>query len=230
MSALKIAIPSKGRLQADTIAWFAAGGIALKPSEGGREYAGKVEGIKGVDLVLLSAGEIPRELAAGRIDLGLTGRDMVRERLPDWSALVREVATPGFGKADLVIAVPEHWVDVSNLDDLDAVAAAFRSEQGHRLRIATKYHNLVRSFLRKHDIADYTLVDSQGATEGAIRNDLAEAIADITTTGSTLKANRLRPLDDGLVLKSEAVLFAVRQMDDAARRAKLEEVCACLGV
>ena len=229
MNALKIAIPSKGRLQADTINWFARSGIALTPSAGGREYAGKVDGIHGVDLVLLSAGEIPRELAAGRVHIGLTGRDMVRERLPDWQSALREVAAPGFGFADLVIAVPEHWIDVTTLDDLDAVAATFRRMKGHRLRIATKYHNLVRAFLRGNDIADYTLIDSQGATEGAIRNDLAEVIADITTTGSTLAANRLRPLEDGLILKSEAVLFAVREVSDSAVAAKLSEVTDRLG-
>ena len=208
MTALRLAIPSKGRLQADTIRWFADAGIDLRPSSGGREYAGVVQGVPDVALVLMSAGEIPRELAAGRVDIGLTGRDMVREKLPAWESKVRECAEPGFGYADLVIAVPDHWVDVRTLDDLDAAAAAYRARHGERLRIATKYHALVRGFLAEHDVADYTLVDSQGATEGAIRNDLAEAIADITSTGETLVANRLRPLDDGLVLRSEAVLFA----------------------
>ena len=99
MADLRLAIPSKGRLQADTIRWFSEAGIALKPSEGGREYAGTVEGLAGVSLVLLSAGEIPRELAAGRVDIGLTGRDMVREKLHNWQSRVREVATPGFGYA-----------------------------------------------------------------------------------------------------------------------------------
>ena len=229
MTALKLAIPSKGRLQADTIAWFAAADIGLAPSQGGREYAGTVSGIEDVALVLLSAGEIPRELAAGRVHLGLTGRDMVRERLPGWAGLVAELAAPGFGAADLVIAVPEHWVDVETLDDLDAAAAAFRAKHGSRLRIATKYHNLVREYLRVHGVADYTLVDSQGATEGAIRNDLADAIADITSTGETLKANRLRPLGDGPVLASEAVLYGslvadLPQQAAAARAALLQRL------
>lgn len=208
MSDLRLAIPSKGRLQADTIRWFADAGIDLKPSAGGREYAGVVAGMDNVSLVLLSAGEIPRELAAGRVDVGLTGRDMVREKLPAWDSLVQEEAAAGFGFADLIIAVPNHWVDVRTVDDLDAAAAAFRLRHGARLRIATKYHNLVREYLTAQDVADYTLVDSQGATEGAIRNDLAEAIADITSTGETLTANHLRPLDDGPILASEAALFA----------------------
>ena len=207
MTALKLAVPSKGRLQADTIAWFAQHGIDIRPAEGGREYSGTVRGIDGVELVLLSAGEIPREMKAGRVHLGLTGRDMVRERISGWEHVVRERAVPGFGFADLVVAVPAFWRDVEDLDDLDAAAAAFREAHGFRLRIATKYHLLTREFLQARDVADYQLVDSQGATEGTIRNLTAEAIADITTTGETLRANHLKVLQDGLILKSEAVLF-----------------------
>lgn len=208
MSSLKIAIPSKGRLQADTIEWFAKAGVDLRPAEGGREYAGSVAGLDGVELQLLSAGEIPRELAAGRIDLGMTGRDLVREKLPGWRETLWEIAQPGFGFADLVLAVPKAWIDVETVDDLDAVAAQFRATHGFRLRIATKYHNLVRAFLTQMDVADYQLVDSQGATEGTVRNLTAEAIADITTSGDTLRANHLKILKDGLILQSEAVLFA----------------------
>lgn len=225
---LKLGIPSKGRLQADTIAWFASRGIHLVPSEDGREYAGSVEGIDGVSLVMLSAGEIPRELAAGRLDLGVTGRDMVREKLPGWADQVEEITQMDFGFADLVIAVPTSWADVETIDDLDAVAAAFRSEHGFRLRIATKYHNLVREFLTGQGLADYQLVDSQGATEGTIRNLTAEAIADITTTGDTMRANHLRILRDGLILKSEAVLFGIRDMSPAKREV-LDRLQAKLG-
>ena len=211
MTWLRLGIPSKGRLQADTIRWFAERGIHLIPAEGGREYAGRVDGIEGLSLVLLSAGEIPRELAAGRIDLGVTGRDLVREKLPGWSDQVVEMATPGFGHADLILAVPRRWIDVDTVDDLDSAAAAFRTHHGQRLRIATKYHNLTRAFLTEREVADYQLVDSQGATEGTIRNLTAEAIADITTSGETLRANHLKVLRDGEILKSEAVVFASRR-------------------
>ncbi len=224
---LKLGVPSKGRLQADTITWFDERGIKLLPSEDGREYAGRIEGIDGVSLVLLSAGEIPRELAAGRLDLGVTGRDMIREKLPGWRDQVDELMPMGFGFADLVVAVPQVWVDVETIDDLDAVAAAFRAEHGCRLRIATKYHNLVRAFLAEQGLADYQLVDSQGATEGTIRNLTAEAIADITTTGKTLTANHLKVLKDGLILASEAVL-TVRRNLKAEQSAKLEELLSAL--
>ena len=204
---IKLGIPSKGRLMQDTVDWFGHRGVTVARTGSDREYAGQVAGIDGVELVLLSAGEIPRELSAGRLHLGGTGLDMVRERLAHWDTHVSVLAEMGFGHADLIIAVPDCWSDVQNLDDLDAVAADFRARHGHRLRIATKYHRLVREFLRAHDVADYLLVDSQGATEGTVKNLTAEAIADITSSGATLDANHLRVLDDGLVLKSQATLF-----------------------
>ena len=205
---IKLGVPSKGRLMEKTFDWFGARGVTLGRTGSDREYAGFVEGVENVELVLLSAGEIPRELAAGRIHLGVTGTDLVRENLGIWHAGVKELTPLGFGHADLVLAVPAAWVDVSTLDDLDAAAAAFRQVHGFRMRIATKYHRLVRDFLRDHGVADYQLVDSQGATEGTVKFETAEAIADITSTGDTLRANHLKILDDGLILKSQATLFS----------------------
>lgn len=207
---VRLAVPSKGRMMEQCADWFAARGVRLSRSGTEREYSGAVEGAEGVALVLLSAGEIPRELAAGRVHLGVTGTDLVREKLARWERRVEALAGLGFGRADLVIAVPQAWVDVDTLDDLDMAAADFRAAHGHRLRIATKYHRLVREFLRAHGVADYRLVDSQGATEGTVRNLTAEAIADITSTGETLRANHLKVLSDGLVLRSEATLYRAR--------------------
>ena len=207
---VKLGVPSKGRLMEKTFDWFAERGVKLGLSGSSREYAGHVQGIEGVELVLLAASEIPRELAAGRIHLGVTGTDLVREKLARWEAQVEELRPMGFGHADLVLAVPAAWVDVSTLDDLDAVAAQFRARHGFRLRIATKYHRLVREFLREAGVADYRLVDSQGATEGTVKNETAEAIADITSTGETLRANHLKVLEDGLVLRSQAPLLRSR--------------------
>lgn len=207
---IKLGVPSKGRLMEKTFDWFGARGIGLSRAGSDREYAGQVDGIDGVELVLLSAGEIPRELAAGRVHLGVTGTDLVREKLGGWEQKVEELAELGFGHADLVIAVPACWVDVDGLDDLDAAAAAFRAQHGFRLRIATKYHRLVRDFLRDQGVADYQLVDSQGATEGTVKFETAEAVADITSTGDTLRANHLKILSDGMVLQSQATLFRSR--------------------
>ena len=133
---IRLAVPSKGRLHEQCFDWFSARGITLSRAGSGREYAGQVEGIAGVQLVLLSAGEIPRELAAGRIHLGVTGTDLVHEKLPRWEQQVEELEPMGFGEADLILAVPQFWIDVETLEDLDAVSAAFRRTHGHRLRIA----------------------------------------------------------------------------------------------
>jgi len=218
---VKLGVPSKGRLMEKTFDWFGKRGIGLRRTGSEREYAAAVDGVEGVELVLLSAGEIPRELAAGRIHLGVTGSDLVREKLAAWDTRVAEVQLMGFGHADLIIAVPKCWVDVDTLDDLDAAAAAFRKVHGFRMRIATKYHRLVRDFLRDHGVADYQLMDSQGATEGTVKNETAEAVADITSSGETLRANHLKLLSDGLVHKSQATLFRSKKgtLTDADRKA-----------
>ncbi len=226
---VKLGVPSKGRLMEKTFDWFADRGVGLRRTGSDREYAGAVDGVDGVALVLLSAGEIPRELAAGRIHLGVTGTDLIREKLPRWAAQVSEVAPLGFGHADLILAVPRLWVDVDTLDDLDAAAAAFRARHGFRLRIATKYHRLVRDFLRAGGVADYALVDSQGATEGTVKNETAEAIADITSTGETLEANHLKILSDGLILQSQATLWQSRVAPlDGADQQALDQMLAKL--
>ena len=204
---VRLGIPSKGRLQEETIAWFAARGVAVARAGQGREYRASIAGIDGVELVLIAAGEIPGELAAGRLHLGVTGQDLVREEIADWANRVEELAPMGFGLADLVVAVPAFWIDVTEIGDLDAAAAQFRARHGRRLRVATKYRHLVRGFLQGHGVSNYLIVDSQGATEATVKNLTAEAIADISTTGTTLRDNHLRVLEDGLILRSQATLF-----------------------
>ncbi|OOY05922.1 ATP phosphoribosyltransferase [Thioclava sp. F28-4] len=227
---IKLGVPSKGRLMEKTFQWFAQAGITLKRTGSEREYAGAVEGAEGVQLVLLSAGEIPRELAAGRIHLGVTGSDLVREKLADWESQVADLAPMGFGHADLIIAVPACWSDVDSLEDLDAAAHRFRATHGFRLRIATKYHRLVREFLTREGVADWQLVDSQGATEGTIANLTAEAVADITSSGETLRANHLKILSDGLIHQSQATLFASRAAGWSGQESRLAGLAQQLGL
>ena len=217
---LRIAVPSKGRLMEKTFDWFAARGVEMRRAGSERDYAAEVSGAD-MQLMLLSAGEIPREMAAGRIHLGVTGTDLVREKIPAWDQSVEELAELGFGFADLVLAVPQCWFDVDCVDDLDAVAADFREAHGMRLRIATKYHRLVRDYLRATGVADYQLVDSQGATDGTVSNGTAELIVDITSTVETFRANNLKILSDGMILRSQAMLFRARGADwtDGARAA-----------
>ena len=206
---IKLGLPSKGRLVENTFDWFDARGVYLSRKGSEREYSADIKGVEGIEIVLMSASEVPRELAAGRIQLGITGTDLVREKLVNWPKQVDSLADLGFGNADLSIAVPACWIDVETLDDFDAVCAAFRKKYEFRLRIATKYHRLVREFLKDAGVADYQIVDSQGATEGTVKNQTAEAIADITSSGQTLVANNLKVLSDGLILQSQATLFGL---------------------
>jgi ATP phosphoribosyltransferase len=206
---VKLGIPSKGRLMQDALDWFAARGVVIERTGTDREYAATAHGAPGIEPVLLAAGEIPGELARGRIALGVTGSDVVQEKIARWDAKVADLAPLGFGQADLVLAVPRTWSDVSTLDDLDAVADAFWKAHGMRLRIATKYHRLVRAHLKAAGVAGYQLVDSQGATEGTVANLTAEAIADITSTGATLEANHLKIIG-GVIHASQATLFQSR--------------------
>jgi ATP phosphoribosyltransferase len=206
-----MAIPSKGRLRDRALDLMAAAGLAIAmPAD--RRYRARLEGRDDVEVLLLSAGEIATEIGRGSIDLGVTGEDVLRENVPDWSERSDIVARLGFGHADLVVAVPDIWLDVETMADLDDVAAEFRQRHGRRLRIATKFWRLTQQFFsQKHGIQVYRIIESLGATEGAPAAGSADIIVDITTTGATLKANHLRVLSDGVILRSEACLVTSRK-------------------
>ncbi|MEI2386390.1 ATP phosphoribosyltransferase [Breoghania sp. JC706] len=205
---LIIAIPSKGRLQENTHAFFARAGLTIQRPGGDRNYRGRIKGLDDVEIAFLSASEIAREIAAGTVHMGITGLDLVHESIDRPAELTHLVASLGFGAADVVVAVPKAWIDVATMADLSDVASDFRGRHGRRLRIATKYVNLTRGFFAANGIIDYRIVESAGATEGAPAAGAAELIVDITTTGSTLAANDLKILDDGVILKSTAHLVA----------------------
>ncbi|MCB8837996.1 ATP phosphoribosyltransferase [Aurantimonas sp. VKM B-3413] len=202
-----LAIPSKGRLKDKSVETLAAAGINVESAEDARSYRTAVSGAPGLEVLLLSASEIARELRDGAIDFGVTGEDLIREEIAEPQTAVTIVSRLGFGQADVVVAVPEAWVDVAAMDDLGDVAGSFRARHGRRLRIATKYWRLTQGFFtRQHGIQSYRIVESLGATEGAPAAGSADMIVDITSTGSTLKANHLKVLPDGVILKSQACL------------------------
>jgi ATP phosphoribosyltransferase len=217
---LVIGVPSKGRLQENTSDFFKRAGLSVLQPGGARNYRGRLGGVDGVEVAFLSASEITRELAAGNIHFGVTGLDLVQETIPSWIDKVHLVTELGFGHADVVVAVPMAWIDVSQMSDLADVAAEFRHRHGHHLRVATKYINLTRRFFGQQGIAAYRIVESLGATEGAPASGAAEAIVDITSTGTTLVANNLKIVADGVILRSQAHLVAslTAAWSDAARR------------
>ena len=220
---LIIAVPAKGRLQENAETFFARAGLCLVKPRGARDYRGTIEGMDGVEIAYLSAAEITAQLAQGTTHLGVTGEDLVREMIPDADARVILLDGLGFGYANVVVAVPQAWIDVRSMADLDDVATAFRLKHNRKMRVATKYVNLTRAFFARHGIADYRIVESLGATEGAPAAGTAELIVDITTTGTTLRANHLKVLDDGLILKSQAHLFASRAAPWTPAAAKLRD-------
>ncbi|WDZ77338.1 ATP phosphoribosyltransferase [Ensifer adhaerens] len=209
---ITIALPSKGRMKDDASAIFERAGMKIVAVGNDRSYRGRVEGSDDVEIAFLSASEISRELGSGAIDFGVTGEDLVREGLANADARVEFCARLGFGHADVVVAVPEIWYDVDTMADLGDVAADFRARHGRRLAIATKYWRLTQNhFSGSHGIQLYRIVESLGATEGAPASGSADIIVDITSTGSTLKANHLKILTDGVILRSEACLVRARK-------------------
>jgi ATP phosphoribosyltransferase len=204
---LIIAVPSKGRLKEQVEAWLADGGLDLAVSGGARGYLASLKGLDGAQVRLLSAADIAAALAAGDVHLGVTGEDLLREG-GDLTGRVLLLRALGFGRADLVVAAPKSWLDVETMADLEEVAHDVLARSGRRMRVATKYLAQTRAFFARHGVADYRIVESGGATEGAPAAGAAELIVDITTTGATLAANGLKILADGVILKSQAQLAA----------------------
>ncbi|MES0098498.1 ATP phosphoribosyltransferase [Mesorhizobium sp. M0019] len=224
---ITLAIPSKGRLKEQALGVLAKAGLAVSLPGDERKYRARIDGLDGVEIAFLSASEISGEIGQGSVDLGITGEDLLRENLADCEARTEIIARLGFGNADVVVAVPDIWLDVDTMADLDDVAADFRQRHGRRLRIATKYWRLTQQFFsQKHGIQVYRIVESLGATEGAPAAGLADIVVDITTSGSTLRANHLKVLADGLILRSQACLVASRKQREAADEATLRDIAA----
>src|SRR5438132_3715919 len=226
-----IAVPAKGRLQANAEAFFARAGLELVKPRGARDYRGTIADLPGIEVAYLSAAEVVDLLAQGAVHLGVTGEDLVREKIPDLDERVVLIDALGFGHANVAVAVPPAWIDVHSMADLDDVAIAFRLKHERKMRLATKYVNLTRDFFSRHGVTDYRIVESSGATEAAPAAGTAELIVDITTTGATLAANGLKVVEDGVILRSEANLVAARKASWGAAereiaRAVLDRIAA----
>ncbi|WP_313613877.1 ATP phosphoribosyltransferase [Agrobacterium sp.] len=209
---ITIGLPSKGRMKEESSAILERAGMKISAIGNDRSYRARVEGRDDIEIAYLSASEIAREIGNGTVDFGVTGEDLVREGLDNADGRVEFCARLGFGHADVVVAVPEIWLDVDSMADLGDVAAEFRARHGRRLAIATKYWRLTQQYFSgSHGIQLYRIVESLGATEGAPAAGQADIIVDITSTGSTLKANHLKILSDGVILRSEACFVRARK-------------------
>jgi len=213
MSSILLAVPSKGRLEQDTRDAFSKAGMKIDRPGGARSYLGTIDALPDVTVRFLSASEIARELISGKIDMGVTGEDLIHEAAETGIDQVVIARPLNFGQADVVVALPNSWIDVTAMRDLADVASDYRHHHGQWLRVATKYVNLTRRYFAAHGIAQYRIVESLGATEAAPASGAAELIVDITSSGSTLTANQLKVPTDGVILKSEANLVVSKSAD-----------------
>ena len=215
-----LALPSKGRLKEKCLEVFQNAGLEIQLPENDRSYQGSLHGLAcgSVDILFLSASEIAKELVKGTLHAGVTGEDLARESIYSAEDVLDFAVKLGFGHADVVIAVPQAWVDVETMADLEDIAAEFRSLHGRRLRIATKYWQLTQGFLAEHGIDLYRIVESLGATEAAPASGQADGIVDITSTGSTIRANKLKVLKDSVILRSQANLILSKTAEISAEQ------------
>ena len=204
---IKIGIPSKGRLRKDVLKIFSKNKLKLLSERGERDLFGYIKGYKNISITYLHAREIIERLGDGSLDFGFSGYDLLKESEVNIQKKIIVKKKYNFGHAKLVVAIPDEWIDVQTIADLEEIAFEFKDNKKSRLRVATKYPNLTRDFLFSKGVTQFKLVKSLGATEVYPFTGSSEIITDITSTGETLKANNLRVLKDGEILKSQACLI-----------------------
>ena len=204
---ITIGLPSKGRLKDKSIDFFNEKNLKILQSDKERNYFASIENKPNLKIIYLHAKEIIQRLGDGTLDIGISGLDLLYESEKNLQDKISIKKKLNFGGANLVVAVPNDWIDVQTIADLEEVAFDFRKKKNTRLRVATKYPNLTNSFLISKGVTQYKLIPSLGATETYPFIFSSEVITDITSTGKTLADNNLRVLKDGLILKSTACLF-----------------------
>ena len=208
---LNIGIPSKGRLRKDILNIFRKNKLTLVSERGERDLIGSIKQHKNIKILYLHAREIVERLGDGTLDLGFSGFDLLRESQINIQKKINVLKRYNFGKATLVVAIPDQWIDVQTVADLEEIAFEFKDKKKKRLRVATKYPNLTREFLFSKGVTQFKLVDSLGATEAYPFTGSSELITDISSSGETLRANKLRILKDGEILKSQACIFTSKK-------------------
>ena len=218
---INIGIPSKGRLRKDFLNIFKKNRLNLVSERGERDLLGSIKNLSSVKILYLHAREIVGRLGDGSLDLGFSGYDLLKESEVNNQNKINVVKKYGFGKATLVVAIPDPWIDVQTVADLEEIAFEFKDKKKKRLRVATKYPNLTREFLFSKGVTQFKLVSSLGATEAYPFTGSSEIITDITSSGETLRANNLRILKDGEILKSEACMLISKSAPKRAMFKKL---------
>ena len=208
---ITIGLPSKGRLKEKAVDFFDNRGLKVLQNRKERNYFAKIENKPNIKIIYLHAKEIIQRLGDGTLDVGISGLDLLSESENNLQDKINIKQRLDFGEANLVVAVPDDWIDVQTIADLEEVAFDIRSKKNARLRVATKYPNLTNNFLISKGVTQYKLISSLGATETYPFIGSSEIITDITSTGKTLEDNNLRVLKDGMILKSTACLFVAKK-------------------
>ena len=218
---INIGIPSKGRLRKDILKIFKKNKLHLVSERGERDLLGSIKNLPNVKILYLHAREIVERLGDGSVDLGFSGYDLLKESEVNIQNKINVVKKYGFGRATLVVAIPDPWIDVQTVADLEEIAFEFKDKKKKRLRVGTKYPNLTQNFLFSKGVTQFKLVNSLGSTEVMPFTGSAEVIVDITSTGETIKANNLRILKDGEILKSEACMMISKSASKSSALKKL---------
>ena len=222
---INIGIPSKGRLRKDILKIFKKNKLNLVSERGERDLLGSIKNLSNVKILYLHAREIVERLGDGSLDLGFSGYDLLKESEINVQNKINVVKKYGFGKATLVVAIPDPWIDVQTVADLEEIAFQFKDKKKKRLRVGTKYPNLTKEFLFSKGVTQFKLVNSLGSTEVMPFTGSAEIIVDITSTGETIKANNLRVLKDGEILNSEACMMTSKL---ASKNKKIKNIVKLL--
>ena len=218
---IKIGVPSKGRLRKDVLKVFKKNKYNLISERGERDYFAKIKNKANIEIIYLHAREIIERLGDNSLDIGFSGYDLLKETSINTQKKISVYKKYNFGNAKLVVAIPNKWIDVQTIADLEEVAFEFKDSKKQRLRVATKYPNLTRNFLFSKGVTQFKLIPSLGATETYPFTGSSEIISDITSTGETLRANDLRVLKDGIILESQACLLISKTSKKKAARSGL---------
>ena len=205
---LRFVLPSDGALYTSTLDYLEACNLKVR-RHSARKYTGVIPSLSSTTVLFQRTGDVTSKVEDGSADVGITGLDRFLEGRREAGNGIVVMPDLGFGRCELVLAVPSSWLDVTTLSDLADLALEFR-RRGRSLRVATKYPNLVQRFLLENGINYFTLVLAGGTIEAAPAANFADVIADLTSSGETLKENRLRPLQDGTILVSQACLIGNR--------------------
>lgn len=204
---IRIGCPSKGRLRKFVLNIFKKHNLKLVSKRGDRDLFGSIEGQKDIQIIYSHAREVISRLADKSLDAAFSGYDLLKESETNIQNKIKVFKKYPYGQATLVVAIPEDFIDIFSMADLEEVAFEFKEKKKKRLRVSTKYPNLTREFFYSKGVTQFSIVKSIGSTEIAPYTGSSEIVTDITSTGSTLAANSLRILSDGYILKSELCMM-----------------------